>query len=72
MTDTFHLRIKKDYAAAIIEDLIKLDAVEAIEEKDFDLTPAQIAALEKELNSIKNSHVYMKKGDDFEHKFKRT
>ena len=32
MPDTLYVRIKKDYAAAIIKDLQKLDAVELLEE----------------------------------------
>ncbi len=32
MSDTLYIRIKKDYAAEIIKDLQKLDAVELLEE----------------------------------------
>ncbi len=32
MSDTLYVRIKKNYAAAIIKDLQKLDAVELLEE----------------------------------------
>jgi len=32
MPDTLYVRIKKDYAAAVIKDLQKLDAVELLEE----------------------------------------
>lgn len=32
MPATLHVRIKKDYAAAIIKDLQKLDAIELLEE----------------------------------------
>ncbi|MFN7689341.1 MAG: addiction module protein [Sphingobacteriales bacterium] len=32
MPDTLYVRIKKEYAAAIIKDLQKLDAVELLEE----------------------------------------
>ncbi len=32
MSVTYHIRIKKDYASALIEDLQKADAVEVIEE----------------------------------------
>jgi hypothetical protein len=30
MQDVFHIRIKKDYAEAVINDLHKMDAVELI------------------------------------------
>lgn len=35
MNDTYFLRIKKDYAAAVIEDLQKMEAVELIDEHNF-------------------------------------
>lgn len=38
MPEIFHIRIKKDYAASLIEHLIKEDAVEQIEEKNIELT----------------------------------
>ena len=50
---TIHLRIKKEYAAALIEDLIKAEALEAVEET-VELTDAQKMALDKELNSIEH------------------
>ena len=71
MADTFYLRIKKDYAAAVIEDLIRLDAVEAIEEDDIELTPAQKEALDKELEAIKTPG-YLLKWDDIKHRFKKN
>ena len=43
--NTFHIRIKKQYAAALIEDLIKVHAVESIpEEEAIELTEQQKAA----------------------------
>ena len=55
MYDTLHLRIKKDYAAALIEDLIKLDAVETVTDDNIELSLAQKTALNKELESVKNN-----------------
>ena len=38
MSATYHIRIKKEYATAIIEDLQKKDAVEFVpEEEAFDV-----------------------------------
>lgn len=71
MADIFYLRIKKDYAAAVIEDLIKMEAVEAVEENDIELTPAQKNALDKELEAIKNAPGYLKKWNDVKHRFKK-
>jgi Putative addiction module component len=32
MAEVYHIKIKKEYAAALIDDLIKIDAVELLEE----------------------------------------
>jgi len=34
MSLTYHIRIKKDYAASLIEDLQKMDAIELITENE--------------------------------------
>lgn len=34
MSATYHIRIKKDYAAAVIEDLQKMKAVELVKEEN--------------------------------------
>ncbi len=68
---TLHLRIKKEYAAALIEDLIKVHAVEAVEEDEaVELTPQQKEALDKELVSIAGNRGYVKPWDDVKHRFK--
>ena len=69
---TFHIRIKKEYAAALIEDLIKVDAVEAVEEEEaIELTPRQKEALDKELMTIKTNPAYLQKWDDVKSRFKK-
>ena len=35
METTFHIRIKKDYAVAVIEDLQKMNAIELIDENEI-------------------------------------
>ena len=44
MAVTYHIRIKKDYAASLIEDLKKNDAIDLIKEsdEDFVVTRAQM------------------------------
>ena len=37
MQATYHIRIKKDYAAALIEDLQKMEAVEFINDEEADI-----------------------------------
>ena len=72
MSDTtLHLRIKKEYAAALIEDLIKVHAVEAVEEETIELTAQQKEALDKELVAIAANPTYLQKWDDVKHRFKK-
>jgi hypothetical protein len=69
---TLHLRIKKDYAAALIEDLIKVDAIEAVDEDEsIELTTQQKDALDKELIAIASNPKYLQKWDDIRHRFKK-
>ena len=69
---TFHIRVKKEYAAALIEDLIKVHAVEAIEEEEaVELSEQQKAALDKELAAINANPNYLQKWDDIKHRFKK-
>lgn len=68
MPDTLYVRIKKDYAAAIIKDLQKLDAIELLEEapipewqkkevrkrlKDLQKTPSIAVSLNDATKKIK-------------------
>jgi hypothetical protein len=70
--NTFHIRVKKQYAAALIEDLIKVHAVEAIpEEEAIELTQQQKAALDKELATIGANPDYLLKWNDIKHRFKK-
>ena len=69
---TLHIRIKKDYAAALIEDLIKVDAVEAVDDDEaVEFTAQQKEALDKELSAIANNPKYLQKWDDIRHRFKK-
>jgi hypothetical protein len=68
---TFHIRVKKEYAAALIEDLIKIHAVESIKEDEVELTPEQKKALDKELSAIANDPGYLLKWNDLKHRFKK-
>lgn len=70
--NTFHIRIKKEYAAALIEDLIKVHAVEPIsDEEAIELTEQQQAALDKELANIASNPGYLQKWNDIKHRFKK-
>jgi hypothetical protein len=70
--NTFHIRIKKQYAAALIEDLIKVHAVETIsDEETIELTDQQKAALDKELANMSSNPDYLLKWNDIKHRFKK-
>ena len=71
MSDIMCLKIKKDYAAALIEDLIKLDAVEAVQEEEIELTLAQKLALDIELENVKANPDYFLKWDAVKYQFKK-
>ena len=69
---TLHLRIKNEYAAALIEDLIKVHAVEAVEEDEaVELTDQQKEALDKELVAVARNPAYVKSWDDVKQRFKK-
>ncbi len=55
MPDTLHIRIKKDYAAAIIADLQKMDAVEFIDENDSLIPEWHLDLVKDELKRITNN-----------------
>lgn len=53
MADTYHIRIKKAYAVAVIEDLQKLDAVELLNAtEDFNIPKWQIDLGREEIKKI--------------------
>ena len=56
MPATYHIRIKKEYAAAIIEDLRKKDAVELVpEEEAFDVPQWQKEEVRRRIEKYKNN-----------------
>ena len=72
MLGEYHIKIKKDYASSVIEDLIKMDAVEDIHElESYALSQQQINAIEKERQLIANNPSYLKKWIDIKHQFNR-
>ncbi len=52
MHSTYHIRIKKQYAAALIEDLQKVDAVEFLvgQEEDTEISPAQLTEVKRRID----------------------
>lgn len=60
MEAVYHLRIKEDRAARIIEELIEADAVENLEEMEsFSLMKEQEKAIDAELEKIEKDDTYL-------------
>lgn len=57
MANTYHIKIKKDYAVAVIEDLQKMDAVELLtdNENEFHIPDWQKELGREEVKKISNN-----------------
>ena len=55
MAEIYHIKIKKEYAASLIDDLIKIDAIENIESDDTEIPQWQKDALDEELKLLENN-----------------
>lgn len=68
----YHIKIKKEYAAALLDDLIKIDAVENMESsQQTELPQWQKDALDKELDAIQNNPDYLISWDSVKNRFKQ-
>lgn len=68
----YHIKIKKEYAAALIDDLIKIDAVENMESaQQTELPQWQKDALDKELQAIADNPTYLIPWDSVKNSFKQ-
>jgi cell fate (sporulation/competence/biofilm development) regulator YmcA (YheA/YmcA/DUF963 family) len=54
-TTTYHIRIKKNYAAAILKDLQKLDAVEFLPEAEVAIPEWQKKEVRKRIKEIQKN-----------------
>lgn len=52
MSEVYHIKIIKDYAAAVIADLQKMEALEFIDENDLALPDWHVQLVQKELKKI--------------------
>lgn len=68
MSDRLHLRIKKEYAAAMIEQLQKEEAIEIIEE---DIPEWQKEAVRKTLAKAQQNPELLQSWDIIKQKYKR-
>lgn len=71
MPKVYHIKIKKEYAAALIDDLIKVDAVEDMELQHPELPQWQKDALDKELQAIADNPNYSIAWDSVKNRFKQ-
>lgn len=56
MSVTYHIKIKKEYAASLIEDLQKMDAVELIKETEEEIVQDwQITEVQQRIEKYRNS-----------------
>lgn len=72
MNDTLHLRIKKEYAAALLEHLKREDAIEIIEEEVQDIPEWQKEAVRKTLASAQQNPHQLQAWDIIKQKYKRS
>ena len=70
MAETYyHIRVKKEYAAALIEDLIKVDALEDLQKFDGELPQWQKDILDKELKDMEDGVMESYKWEDVKKQF---
>ena len=69
MAEVYHIKIKKEYAAALIDDLIKINAVEDLESEHPELPQWQKDALDKELQMIADNPNYTVSWDSVKNRF---
>ncbi len=72
MSDTYHIRVKKDYAASLIELLRKDGAIEDLELQQFELSESQKAAIDTDLNLIANNPGYLQEWEAVKQRFKKS
>lgn len=71
MNEVYHIKIKKEYAAALIDDLIKINAVEDMEASNTELAQWQKDALDKELRAIADNPGHSIPWDNLKNRFKQ-
>ena len=70
MGEAYHIRVKKEYAAKLLELLRSDDAIEDLELKQFELSENQKAALDKELERIAKDPDYLQDWDLVKSRYK--
>ena len=72
MSEEYHIRVKKEYAASLIEHLRKEDAIELIDSDDADIPEWQKEAVRKTLQQIQENPSVLQPWDLVKQKFMRS
>ena len=71
MPEEYHIRVKKEYAASLIEHLRKEDAIELIDNDDTDIPEWQKEAVRKTLQQIKDDPSVLQPWETVKQKYMR-
>ncbi len=71
MSDTYHLRVRKDYAKSLIELMKKDGAIEQLDEENIELSELQRKALDTELIRMESNNEYLQDWNEARNKLKR-
>ena len=72
MSEEYHIRVKKEYAASLIEHLRKEDAIELIESDDADIPEWQKEAVRKTLQQIQENPSLLQPWETVKQKYMRS
>lgn len=72
MSEEYHIRVKKEYAASLIEHLRKEDAIKLIDSNDADIPEWQKEAVRKTLQQIQENQSVLQPWDLVKQKFMRS
>ena len=72
MSEEYHIRVKKEYAASLIEYLRKEDAIELIDSDDADIPEWQKEAVRKTLQQIQENPSVLQPWDLVKQKYIRS
>lgn len=71
MSEEYHIRVKKEYAASLIEHLRKEDAIELIDSDDADIPDWQKEAVRKTLQQIQENPALLQPWETVKQKYMR-
>jgi hypothetical protein len=72
MEEIVHLRIKKEYAAELIEDLIRAKALEPVSDIDTDIPEWQKEAVRQTLRQVEEHPEQLQAWDLIKQKYKKA